>query len=303
MAARVAMSLAVVATLALAACGGTSATPTPVPTPEPSTVPSAAPAPSPAGSPTDVPAGSPGASGATASFVPVSNLEGQEWILVLISDGSELHGVPAGLQPTITLDRGVASGDTGCNTFAAPYTLDLTSIVFGIVALTQKTCEPDVMTFEANYIAALGGTSRFGARPDGMAFLRPSGAPLLAYVLQSTGTLTGGWNVTAYQNASGAIVAPVPGTPLAVTFGDDGTVSGSDGCNEFSGAYTTDGARVTITNLSGTRVACPTDELSDQEEQFLAALQRSTLWSASETTLSLRGENGITTLTMARAVG
>lgn len=296
MAARVTTSLAAIATLALAACGGTAATPTPAPTPVATSTASVAPA----GSPSGAPAGSPVASGPAPSFSPVSNLEGQEWILVLISDGSEMYDVPAGLSPTLTLDRGVASGTTGCNTFAVPYTLDLTSIVFGVVALTQKVCEPDVMTFEANYIAALSGTGRFGARPDGMAFFQPSGAPLLAYVLTSTGTLAGDWDVTAFQNSSGAIVAPVAGTPLAVTFAEDGTVSGSDGCNSFSGGYTTDGARVSITNLTGTRAACPTDALSDQEEQFLAALQGSTLWSASETTLSLRGENGITTLTMAR---
>lgn len=297
MAARVATSLAVVATLALAACGGTAATPTPAPTLVPSAAASVAPTRSPSGPPTR----SPVASGVAPSFSPVSNLEGEEWTLVLIADGAELDDVPSGLEPTITLDRGVASGTTGCNTFAVPYTIDLTSIVFRVVALTQKLCEPDVMTFEANYIAALSGTGRFGARPDGMAFFQPSGAPLLAYVLRSTGTLVGDWAVTAFQNSSGAIVAPVAGMPLAVSFGDDGTVSGSDGCNSFSGAHTTDGARVTISNLSGTRVACPSTALSDQEEQFLAALQGSTLWSASETTLSLRGENGITTLTLARS--
>ena len=56
-----------------------------------------------------------------------------------------------------------------------------------------------------------------------------------------------------------------------------------------------------VSGLSGTRVACPSQELTAQEEPFLAALQASTLWSASETGLVLRGSNGIVTLTLDRA--
>jgi heat shock protein HslJ len=238
---------------------------------------------------------------AVASLPPELGLENREWLLVKLSDGSFLNDVPSGLRATMTLTDGIASGESGCNTFRSPYTVQGLSIVFGLVATTTMACEQDAMALESNYLAALNGVARFGALDSGMAFFSAAGAPILAYVPAPTGSIAGDWILTRYQDARGAIVEPLPDATLTLTMGEDGTLSGSDGCNTYTGTYTTDGPRLTLSGLSGSRAACPSDELTAQEEAYLAALQASTLWTATPETLTFRGQDGLLTVSFAAA--
>lgn len=50
---------------------------------------------------------------------------------------------------------------------------------------------------------------------------------------------------------------PAADTTITAQFGEDGTLSGSDGCNRYSASYTVDGAAITITPGIGTMMACP----------------------------------------------
>ena len=59
---------------------------------------------------------------------------------------------------------------------------------------------------------------------------------------------------------------------LTATFDAD-TVSGDAGCNTFSGPYQVDGESITIGPLVSTRRACADEELQQQEDAYLAALQ------------------------------
>jgi heat shock protein HslJ len=60
----------------------------------------------------------------------------------------------------------------------------------------------------------------------------------------------------------------------AITFGRDGSVSGSTGCNRFTGRGVMDGATLVIEGpLATTRMACPGEALTTQEDRILAALQ------------------------------
>ncbi|MFT4234619.1 MAG: META domain-containing protein [Microbacterium sp.] len=55
--------------------------------------------------------------------------------------------------------------------------------------------------------------------------------------------------------ASGTWQSSEAGEP-ALKFADDGTFTGSDGCNGLSGNYKVDGGTVKITYLVGTQMAC-----------------------------------------------
>lgn len=68
--------------------------------------------------------------------------------------------------------------------------------------------------------------------------------------------LVGEWSVLAIGDEA---VAAVDG--LTVTFTADGTVSGSSGCNTFSGRYETRGAGVTVGPLRMTRRGCPEEAM------------------------------------------
>lgn len=302
MAGRFGLTMMAVIGLAVAACGGSSATPTPAPVatdaPPAATQPAAsAPAASaPAASAPAASAPAPVATGLTGASV-----EGVEWLLAEMSDGSEMNPLPPEVPVTMTLLDGVAAGTSGCNDYHGAYTINADEIVFGQIASTVKVCDDAAMIVESNYIQALSYVARFGVRDTGLLFVSPPGAALLAYAPKPTGSIVGDWTVTAYQNAQGAIVAPQDGVPLTTSFKADGTLTGNDGCNEFTGTYTIEGPRIVIAGLAGTRAACSSADLSDQETQFLAMLQASTIWTVSDTDLAFRGTNGIQTLTYAPA--
>ena len=65
---------------------------------------------------------------------------------------------------------------------------------------------------------------------------------------------------------------PVEGTVPTLEFGDDGTASGSGGCNSFSGEVTIDGNDLSFGPLASTQMACVDPDASEQETAFLLAL-------------------------------
>ncbi|HRV92946.1 MAG TPA: transporter substrate-binding domain-containing protein [Anaerolineae bacterium] len=65
----------------------------------------------------------------------------------------------------------------------------------------------------------------------------------------------------------------VPGTSVTISFGADGTVNGSSGCNSYSAQYLVTGQNLAITAPVGTNVFCAEPEgIMEQEAQFLADL-------------------------------
>ena len=64
----------------------------------------------------------------------------------------------------------------------------------------------------------------------------------------------------------------IPGSNPTAFFNADGTtLSGSTGCNEYTGAYKTEqGNKLTISGFSSTLAACASDALTTQEATFLA---------------------------------
>ena len=66
--------------------------------------------------------------------------------------------------------------------------------------------------------------------------------------------------------------APVGETPPTIAFDDQGTVTGTGGCNTFNGEVTIDGSDVSFGPLASTQMACGED-ISTQEAAFFTALQ------------------------------
>jgi heat shock protein HslJ len=67
--------------------------------------------------------------------------------------------------------------------------------------------------------------------------------------------------------------APVGETPPTIAFDDQGSVTGTGGCNTFNGDVTIDGSDLSFGPLATTQMACVEDGVADQEAAFLTALQ------------------------------
>lgn len=61
------------------------------------------------------------------------------------------------------------------------------------------------------------------------------------------------------------------GAEATLTFGDDGRVFGTTGCNRYFGSYDLDDGDLTLSQVGSTRMACPPAEMA-QETEFLRAL-------------------------------
>ena len=86
---------------------------------------------------------------------------------------------------------------------------------------------------------------------------------------------------------------PLPGTRVTLAFGNDGTANGTDGCNQFNGAYTQDGSNLTFAQpMASTMMACE-DAIMSQATAYMNALAATTDFVGSKSQLILRGGDEI----------
>ncbi len=75
------------------------------------------------------------------------------------------------------------------------------------------------------------------------------------------------WELMAYRKTK-----PIPGTTLTAMF-EDGQVSGSAGCNSYSGSYQVNGDKITVGPTAITEMACMEPEgAMEQEMTFMELL-------------------------------
>ncbi len=88
---------------------------------------------------------------------------------------------------------------------------------------------------------------------------------------------------------------PVGETPPSITFTDEGSVTGSTGCNTFNGEITIDGSELSFGPLATTRMACVDPAASEQEQAFLVAMESVSGYTIdSEGRLVLEGDASLT---------
>ena len=86
----------------------------------------------------------------------------------------------------------------------------------------------------------------------------------------------------------------VSGSRPTMTFGADGQVSGSGGCNSYGGPYQLDGAAIDVGDLASTMMMCADQSIGAQETAFLAALGGAQTWQVDPSgTLTLAGVSEI----------
>lgn len=85
---------------------------------------------------------------------------------------------------------------------------------------------------------------------------------------------------------------PHPGTSVTATFGTDGRLSGSAGCNRYSADYSLHGDTLTIAAPAVGAMACAAPEVMAQEETYLTALTEVRSYRARHDGLELKDASG-----------
>jgi heat shock protein HslJ len=211
-----------------------------------------------------------------------------------------------GLDPSVLRDMtppvtagfkaGRISGFSGCNQFFGPYTLDRDRVTIGPLAGSMMACDQPRMKVENAVHAALAGTFRYVLSDDSLTLLSGNEA-ILKFRAEPAPALEGvTWKITGFNNGRQAVVSPLLGTTLSMTF-KGGWVEGFAGCNTFRATYAAQADRIAIGPAAVTRKSCGGEGVMQQEREFLSALESTTTWGSIGKLLDMHRADGERTLT------
>ena len=116
--------------------------------------------------------------------------------------------------------------------------------------------------------------------------ITPTPAPSVP-LLESTA-----WRLSTYVDSAGSTRPVIAGTEIVATFRAGG-VSGSAGCNTYSGSYQVSGSAISFSAISTTLRACGEPAgIMEQEQAYLAALGRTATFTVTSSALTFRAADG-----------
>ena len=153
---------------------------------------------------------------------------------------------------------------------------------------------------ETAYLAKIVRVASYKITGTNLTLSDSNGAALLTYEAGPTGAaaLEGAWNVTSYYSGN-AITSVTTGSKLTAIFAAD-SVSGSAGCNTYTGPSVVNGSSIKIGPLASTKMACMNEDLSQQETSFLAAMELATSFTITGNRLDLLRDGGTIAVTLER---
>jgi len=220
-----------------------------------------------------------------------ASLEGTLWALESYqnADGETVDALPnSGARAEF--ENGEVSGTSGCNRFFGAYEVDGNSISIGPLGSTLMACPPPLMDQEFGFLTAVQSAATYKISGDTLTMSNAEGEVVVTFVELEPLSLTGiDWIANGVNNGRGGVQSIVIDNEITAVFGEDGSLSGSAGCNNYSGTYDIDGENMSIGPLAATEKFCEQPEgTMDQESEYLAALQTVATWSIDGDVLDLR---------------
>jgi heat shock protein HslJ len=206
-----------------------------------------------------------------------------------------LRGAPVtGNAPTLRIEGGRAAGSDGCNRYSVPATVRGSAIEFGPRGMsTQMACPPEAMKQAETFIAALNAARTYTFGGEELTLLDADRKAVATFKVVSQALAGTRWKAVNVNNGRGAVTSLVNGSEITLAFGTDGRVSGSAGCNRYTGSYTQAGGKLAFGPPAATRMACPQpDGVMEQEAAFLKALATVATGRVEADRLELRSADG-----------
>lgn len=120
-----------------------------------------------------------------------------------------------------------------------------------------------------------------------------NGQLILVFEEMEATSLTGTQWVVLMFNDTNAISSPIAGTTITANFSEDGVLSGSAGCNNYTTGYSIDGSMIKIEPAATTRKMCAEPEgIMEQEAAYTLALERAATFTIQLNQLTLFGTEG-----------
>ena len=223
-------------------------------------------------------------------------LQGTPWQMVALADedGAAIE-VLADVEVTALFEDGRVSGSDGCNNYSGSYSIDGTDLSVGPEMMgTMMACPGPIMDQAGAYTAALTSAARYAIVNNQLRIMNDTGRTVVTYDVRVPTSLTStAWQAIGYNNGKEAVVSIALDTEITAVFGEDGTLSGSAGCNNYSAGYEADDVNIKIGPAGSTRMMCGEPEgIMEQESLYLAALEMANVYSIDGDRLQLRTSEG-----------
>lgn len=187
-------------------------------------------------------------------------------------------------------NAGRLTGSDGCNSYQGSYNASNSTLeIADNMMSTMMACPQPVELQASAFKRALKNTMSFKIN-DGQLQLQGDKGQLLATFAAVSQSLSGtSWEVVGYNNGKQGVVSVLSGSQITVSFGEDGKVTGSAGCNRYFASYQQTGGELNIGSPGATRMFCAEPKgLMEQEQHFLAALQKAKRYQLDGDQLTLR---------------
>jgi heat shock protein HslJ len=193
---------------------------------------------------------------------------------------------------TVRFEANQAYWTAGCNNFHAPYAIESGRFQLSrTVTSTLVGCPREVSMQTSALAAALYGARAVRLQGGQLTLMAGDGSVLATLAAQDLRGTT--WQVDSYNNGKQALVSVLKGSSLTLEFSLEGMLSGSAGCNRYSGRYSAEGVKVSVGDLASTQKVCGTPEgVMEQERAFLIALPNSVNSRMEGNWLELRDASG-----------
>lgn len=216
----------------------------------------------------------------------------------LTASGPANNPVPAveGVEAGLTFNEdGTVTGTSGCNGLGGDYSVEGDQITFGEFVSTLMACDDPIMAQEEVAHRVMTDTATYQIEGDTLTITNNDNVLVLT---RSTFTaqppeaapLVGEWKLTSYGPRE-SLSPALEDVEAFVTFNEDGTVTGTSGCNEFGGSYTVDGNEIAFEEITSTLMLCDTP-LMGQEEAMYQVLSETVAFQFEGNTLTLM-KNGV----------
>jgi heat shock protein HslJ len=157
---------------------------------------------------------------------------------------------------------------------------------------------------EAAYFANLAAVTNGFSTGGSLVMTGADGEPILEFLPDEAGPLPSDeapiptdtiegldWRLETLADPATADPTPVPTDVVVTLLLEDGTVTGTGGCNGYSASYVLDGSSLTFGPAVSTKMACPEPAMS-VENAFFSQLGGVTGWSSDGGSVTLFGADG-----------
>jgi heat shock protein HslJ len=208
----------------------------------------------------------------TQVVIDLNQLYANPWTLVAYGDPTNptvVQGVTS-LTAQFAAD-GTLSGFGGCNNFSGTYQAGTDGkLTVGPLATTAMACAQG-SDQETAYLTALQAANSLSFTPQGQLQVKYMAGKeqVMVFAVGQKPLTSTNWVLVSMGDPKSP--QPLPsGTTITAVFSEDGSLSGTSGCNQYNTTYTLTGDQLTLGPVAGTMMACETG--MDTEQSYLQAL-------------------------------